>query len=179
MSTKQHNHKMKIQNATTAHLPAIMNIVKEAQAYLASLQIDQWQDGYPTQELFERDVDNKECFVITNDQNEVMGTVMFSIRPEPTYTQIDGHWIIPVNEPYGVIHRLAVSNRFRSTGMARFVFDYFENMLKEQGISNLKIDTHPDNQGMQKLIKNRGYAYCGVITLESKAIRLAFEKAVD
>ncbi len=167
---------MKIQHANSTHIPAIMAIVKDAQAYLASLNIDQWQDGYPDVSLFENDIANQECYVITNDENTVMGTVMFTIRPEPTYTNMDGSWIIPKEEPYGVIHRLAVSNNFRSSGLAKFTFDHFENQLMAQGISNLKIDTHPDNLGMQKLIKNRGYVYCGVITLESKAIRLAYEK---
>jgi ribosomal protein S18 acetylase RimI-like enzyme len=153
-----------------------MAIVKDAQDYLATLKIDQWQDGYPTIGLFEKDIANKECFVITNAKNQVMGTVMFTTLPEPTYKTIDGMWLTSESEPYGIIHRLAVSNAYRSLGIAKYVFDYFEQQLIEKGISNLKIDTHPDNLGMQKLIKNRGYQYCGVITLESKAIRLAYEK---
>ena len=167
---------MNIQHANTSHLPSIMSIVKDAQDYLATLKIDQWQDGYPTIGLFQKDIANKECFVITNDENEVMGTVMFTIQPEPTYKTIDGSWLTPESESYGVIHRLAVSNKFRNIGMAKYVFDHFEAQLIKKGITNLKIDTHPDNLGMQKLIKNRGYQYCGIITLESQDIRLAYEK---
>lgn len=169
---------MKIDHAQSQDLPSIMNIIKDAQRYLAALNIDQWQDGYPDQVQLENDIINQESYVITNDKNKIMATVMFTTRKESTYQNIDGAWVISESLPYGVIHRLAVADEFRSMGLAKFAFDYFEKQLITLGITNLKIDTHPDNLGMQKLIKNRAYQYCGVITLESKAIRFAFEKGL-
>ena len=40
---------MKIQLATTADIPRILEIIDDAKALLKSLQIDQWQNGYPNQ----------------------------------------------------------------------------------------------------------------------------------
>ena len=40
----------------------------------------------------------------------------------------------------------------------------------------MRIDTHEENKGMQKLISQLGYKYCGIIVLESGDKRLAFEK---
>jgi len=155
-----------------------MQIIADAQGYLASLNIDQWQDGYPTEEQFITDIKNNDSYIIVDDENATIGTTMFSIKPEPTYRQIEGEWLTEKDAQYGVIHRLAVANKYRSSGMAKFVFDYCENELNANGIKSMRIDTHKDNLGMQKLLKNRGYHYCGVIILTSGAERLAYEKLI-
>lgn len=170
---------MKIELSSIDHLAEIMQIIGDAQTYLASQNIDQWQDGYPTQELLLRDIENKESYIIKNDQTEVIGTVMFTTKGEPTYKNIEGDWLMPSDKDYGVIHRLAVREKFRKTGMSRFVFLYFENYLKSNGIPSMKVDTHPDNVVMQGLLKSLGFSYCGVIYLVSGAKRLGFEKIIQ
>ncbi len=79
---------------------------------------------------------------------------------------------------YGVIHRLAVGEKYRKLGLARFVFKECHKRLKTQNIGSLRIDTHEANQGMQYLLKDLGYVYCGIILLESGDERLAFEKVL-
>jgi len=170
---------MNIKSSSIQNVPAILDIIKDAQNYLKNLQIDQWQDGYPNQKQIELDINNKDSYVITNELNKVMGTVVFTTKPESTYNNIDGEWITEPQATYGVIHRLAVSDKFRSAGIARFVFDKCEQKLKDLKINSLRIDTHRDNIGMQKLITSMGYKYCGVIYLNSGAERLAFEKVLS
>ena len=169
---------MRLKKSNTTHIPAIMQIITDAQGYLASLNIDQWQDGYPTEEQFVTDIENNDSYIIENDEGITIGTTMFSTKEEPTYRQIEGEWLTEKDAVYGVIHRLAVANKYRSSGMAKFVFDYCENELKAKGINSMRIDTHRDNLGMQKLLKNRGYQYCGVIILTSGSERLAYEKLI-
>ena len=166
---------MKLIPSTLADVSAIMSIVKDAQEYLAVLGIDQWQDGYPTEEQIKLDISNNDSYVVLNDSEEVIGTTVFTTKKEPTYSLIDGNWITPDNANYGVIHRLAVSKSSRKLGVAKFVFDECEQRLIALGIG-MRIDTHRENLGMQRLLKARGYKYCGVIYLDSSAERLAFEK---
>ena len=40
----------------------------------------------------------------------------------------------------------------------------------------LRIDTHADNHPMQKALSRLGFAYCGVIYLQSGDSRMAFQK---
>lgn len=171
---------MKIISAQKSDLASIMRVVQSAQIYLAELGIDQWQDGYPNQEVVLKDINNNESYLVINDRNECIGTTMFSLRPEPTYTLIEERdWLTKEGMQYGVIHRMAVDDQFRSSGFSRFVFDHFENLLIEKEIKSMRIDTHEDNQMMQGLLKKRGYHYCGIIYLESGSKRLAFEKLLD
>ncbi len=158
------------------HIPEIMQIIDDAIGYLASKNIDQWQNGYPNQDQIENDIINKESFVVVNSEGNVMGTTMFTLRSEPTYKVIEGEWINDEAEPYGVIHRMAVSNKFRGHGVAKFIFDQCHQWLNEKEIQSLKIDTHEENLAMQSLIKGQGYQYCGIIYTNYGAKRMAFEK---
>lgn len=169
---------MKIQLATTADIPRILEIIDDAKALLKSLHIDQWQNGYPNQTQIENDIVNNESFVVLNSDNQIVATTMFSIKGEPTYKVIEGNWIIAESEKYGVIHRLATGKEFRKNGIAQFVFEYFHDFLKQKNIQSLKIDTHQDNHGMQSLVKKLGYQYCGIIYTSYGDKRLAFEKII-
>lgn len=40
----------------------------------------------------------------------------------------------------------------------------------------IKVDTHEENISMQKLLKKNNFKYCGIIYLEDKSKRIAFEK---
>lgn len=153
-----------------------MEIIHYAQRYLASLNIDQWQDGYPNETQIKKDIENKESYIVENDEQEVIATFMFTTTGEPTYTTINGEWLTNTAAIYGVIHRIAVAENCTNKGMATTIITHCEKLLKKQSIASMRIDTHPDNLGMQHILKKINYDYCGIITLTSNAIRLAYEK---
>jgi ribosomal protein S18 acetylase RimI-like enzyme len=169
---------MKIRLSTTNDVIKIMQIIDDAKTYLASLNIDQWQNGYPNAEQVENDIKKEESYVVLNDNNQIMATSMFTTNKEPTYKIIDGNWIIDESKKYGVIHRMAIKKEFRKLGLATILFDEFHQQLQNKNIQSLKIDTHEDNLGMQALIKKLGYKYCGVIYTSYDAKRVAFEKVI-
>jgi GNAT superfamily N-acetyltransferase len=169
---------MKIKLSTLKEIPIILEIIEDAKTYLASQNIDQWQNGYPNVAQIENDILNGESFVVINDENQVMATSMFSTNKEPTYKIIEGNWIITEDEIYGVIHRMAIKKEFRKFGLATLLFDEFHLQLVEKNIKSLKIDTHEGNLGMQSLIKKLGYSYCGIIYTNYGDKRLAFEKVI-
>ena len=68
---------MKIVPDQKTDLASIMKAVKCAQKYLAGLGIDQWQDGYPNEEIILKDILNKESYLVINENNECTGTTMF------------------------------------------------------------------------------------------------------
>ena len=170
---------MIIRPAFTEDIPAILAIINDAKALLKSLNINQWQNGYPNKAQILQDIANNESFVVVNDTHTIMATTMFTCKPEPTYKTIkDGKWLIDENLPYGVIHRLAMKKEYRGLGIAQFIFKEFHNQLKKNHIKSLKIDTHENNLGMQHLIKKMGYQYCGIIYTSYGDKRLAFEKII-
>jgi predicted GNAT family acetyltransferase len=170
---------MKTRLSTFDDMPEIMIIIEEAKTYLASQNIDQWQNGYPNAEQVANDIKNNESYVVVNDENTVIATAMFTLRKEPTYKVIAGNWLVDENDTYGVVHRMAIKKEFRKFGLATFMFHAFHIQLLEKKIKSLKIDTHEENFGMQALIKKLGYTYCGIIYTNYHAKRMAFEKVIS
>lgn len=159
-------------------IDSIMVIIKQAQDFLASQNIDQWQNGYPNVEQIEKDINNNNSYKLTDSDNKLMAILMFTTNKEPTYEHINGEWLTKGENKYGVIHRLAISNEYRKMGLARFIFQYFETILADKNIKTLRVDTHPDNTRMQQVLKTMDYKYCGIINLEDKTTRLAYEKII-
>ncbi|MBT4779636.1 MAG: GNAT family N-acetyltransferase [Polaribacter sp.] len=171
---------MKIKLSTLENIPEIMTIIKDAKELLASLKIDQWQNGYPNAAQVEQDILKGESYVVLSDENQVIATSMFTTNKEPTYQIIEeGSWKVDESKNYGVIHRMAIKKEYRKQGLATLLFDEFHQQLKSKNIQSLKIDTHEENLGMQALIKKIGYQYCGIIYTNYGAKRLAFEKVIQ
>ena len=170
---------MKIKLSTLENIPEIMTIIKDAKELLASLKIDQWQNGYPNAAQVEQDILKGESYVVLSEENQVIATSMFTTNKEPTYQIIEeGTWKVDESKNYGVMHRMAIKKEYRKQGLATLLFDEFHQQLKSKNIQSLKIDTHEENLGMQALIKKIGYQYCGIIYTNYGAKRLAFEKVI-
>lgn len=155
-----------------------MKIIRDAQELLAAQGSDQWQDGYPDVARIQQDIDQKESYVVVDDNGDMMATTMFTLGGESTYQTIEGEWLTSDPVRYGVIHRLAVSADHRQKGLAKFILNQCEEILRKETFDSLRIDTHRKNTGMQHLLTRSGYQYCGVIYLASGNERLAYEKVM-
>ncbi len=164
--------KMKtIRKAEPCELAEIMAIYADARLYMrASGNREQWSGGYPSEEIVRDDMKKESLFVCEED-GELLGVFYFAKENDPTYAKIyDGAWLN--DEPYAVIHRIAVSKNSHGKGVAAFIFQScFEQY------SNLKIDTHRDNIPMQKALFKNGFIRCGIIYLANGDERIAFQKA--
>lgn len=152
----------------------IMDIINEGKISLKNSKVDQWQNGYPNEEVILRDIENGESFVLEYN-DEIIGTTALSFRGEKTYDNIyEGKWIS--NGKYAVIHRIAVAKVEGIKSVGSEILNEAEKICLSRDIKNIKIDTHEDNKAMQGLLLKNNYEYCGVIYLEDGSKRIAFEK---
>lgn len=152
----------------------IISIIKQAQANFKAQGIDQWQNGYPNEEVIMHDIQKEESYVLVKD-DEVLATIAISFNKEKSYMNIiEGEWL--TDGDYGVIHRIAVNNNYKGLGLSHKLLKYTEEICLESGIHSIKLDTHEDNTPMRSLLKKNGFEYCGIIYLESGGKRVAYEK---
>lgn len=165
---------MEFRKSKKSDLEQIMTIIKQAQAYFKSQGIDQWQNGYPNNETIKNDIENDISYVLTNNE-KVVATAAISFDKEETYDSIyDGEWLS--KESYVVIHRIAVDNNLKGSGLASEIIKQVEELCIINNVHSIKIDTHEHNISMQNLLKKNDFIYCGKITLKDGAMRIAFEK---
>lgn len=155
-------------------LERIMELVADAQRWFRGQGIDQWQDGYPTQDIILSDISYSNNYIVELN-GVVSATFVASFDGEPTYSEIKGKGWLNEN-PYAVVHRIAVADACRRKGIAREILHYTEELCAERGVRDIRIDTHRDNLAMRSLLKKMGYTHCGRITLTSGAFREAYHK---
>lgn len=81
------------------------------------------------------------------------------------------------DEPYVVVHRLAVSMKHQSRGVAAGFMNAVEHLAASQGIGSFRVDTNFDNDRMLHLLEKLGFAECGIIHYP-QGERIAFEKLI-
>ena len=168
---------MQVRLSTKDDLPQIMKIVDEAKRYLKSQGIDQWQNGYPNEDSFQVDIENKVSYVLINGQN-VYGTASIIPGLEPTYLKIDnGSWL--TNGPYVTIHRIAIKDGYKGQHLAKYFFDYANKLAMSLSCVAIRIDTHPDNKAMIHLLNDLKFQKTGIIYLENGDLRIAYEQVLN
>ena len=157
-------------------MESILCIIGEAQAQMARLGIDQWQNGYPDREAITADIERGVGVVI--DSAEGIAAYCAAIfGEEPTYARIDdGKWLTDSEAQYVVVHRLAVADRFKQQGIATDFMRRIESLAIERGCDSFRIDTHRDNLYMHALCARLGFVRCGVIYVSDGTPRVAYEK---
>lgn len=152
--------------ATLSDLDRIMEIIADAQRFLKESSVDQWQNGYPTREIFEADIKKSACHAFTLE-GKLAGVISVFFENEPSYERVyDGRWLTG-DAPYAMFHRAAVGKDYRGMGIASEMLSYAENMAIEHGYKSMRGDTHRDNKAMRGLLKKRGFVHCGTIFIDS------------
>jgi len=156
-----------IRPALEEDIPSIMPVLDAAKGIMrASGNMNQWVDGYPSEEVVLNDIRSAHGFVVT-DSGTIVGYFAYIPSPEPTYSYIEGGSWLDDTLPYHVIHRIG------SIPEAHGIFKSIMDWCRRQD-PHLRIDTHRDNRIMQHCILRYGFRYCGIIYLASGAERLAY-----
>lgn len=145
--------------------------VRGAQERLARADIDQWQNGYPNRERLEEDVRLGIGRVLVADGQRVAYGVL-TYDGERAYDDLRGGEWLTSGVAYATIHRLCVAEEEVGKGYGRAFMECAEREAATR-VASIRVDTHPDNLIMQRLISSLGYRYCGVVEYESP--RLAYE----
>ncbi len=157
---------MRIRKSSINDLDRMLSIYGKAREFMVkSGNPSQWGDSYPSADLLRSDIDAGISYVIEKE-NKIVGTFVFVIGDDPTYSEIEGEWID--KGTYGTIHRIASDGSVK--GIADTCLDFCMKL-----IGNIRIDTHHDNKIMLSWIKRSGFQYCGVIHVADGTPRHAFQ----
>ena len=132
-----------------------MSILADGRASLAALGIDQWQGGYPHRAVIEDDTARGDSYVAEAD-DRIVATAMIGFSGERDYDRIEeGSWLTSCTSErpcYGVVHRVAVASDGKNRGAATFLLARAEELARANGSASVRIDTHPGNAPMRKLL---------------------------
>ncbi len=165
--------------AQEGDIPAIVEIVAQARAWMDANGIDQWTEDYPAAADYRDDMARGECYVLTcGGQTGAVFTLY--ARPEESYAAItDGKWG-GGDAPYASVHRCAVAAQWRGSGLAGEMAAAWGVLARAQGLGWLRIDTHKKNKAMLGLLRKSGFQYRGNVLVGAAPPhdprRVAYEK---
>jgi ribosomal protein S18 acetylase RimI-like enzyme len=151
---------MRIRLATQYDLPALMALVRRAVPLMLATGNRQWDEGYPNESVFERDIALRQLWV-AEAEDSIAGVAALTVDQEPEYAQAD--W--DMNAKALVVHRLAVDPAFRGAGVASALMQKAEEVAAEQRFAVVRVDTNTKNAATQRLFPKLGYRLAGEIGL--------------
>lgn len=158
---------MIITKASINDIDPILEVLAEQRLHLKNMGIPQWQGDYPAYIDFKEDVDGDRLYVI-KENDEVAGFFAL-VYPDHNYDYVEnGAWSL--NTPYIAVHRMGVANKYKKSGFASKAFDYVKGMY-----DHVRVDTHEVNEAMNNCLKKNGFKYVGVVYMEDKTPRNAYE----
>ena len=160
--------------ASVSEVPQIWEIIQQAIVRRKNDGSQQWQDGYPNEDVIKQDITKGIGYVLIDD-NIVAGYAAIVFNDEPAYEQLKGTWL--TNGDFAVVHRVAISDDYLGKGLAQKIFIFVEDLAKGNNIFSIKVDTNFDNIPMLKILQKLGYTYCGEVTFRG-SFRKAFEKTL-
>ena len=168
-----------IRKATAADLGSMTSIFEEARKSIATLGIDQWQDGYPGEADLMADIVAGESYCVEKD-GEIVGSFALLLGGEPTYDVIEnGAWLTDSDSAcagYATIHRIAVKGSCRGSGISTAIVEFAMASAAANGKTGVRVDTHHGNVVMRRMLEKHGFTPCGTIYLENGERRIGYER---
>lgn len=162
--------------ASKEDIPQLMTIFNQGSAYFKLLGIDQWQGSYPETTVLEQDINEKQCYV-KKESGVILGVIVVTLLEEGCYGRLEsGAW--RYDEPYTVIHRLAINKDHPAKGVSYELLEWAEQVTTSAGRQVIRVDTHADNQGMQHILTKVGYELVGEVILDDGGKRVVLDKKV-
>ncbi|GAB6093510.1 GNAT family N-acetyltransferase [Furfurilactobacillus curtus] len=152
--------------AEITDLPAIQDIINDARDFLADQKIDQWQNGYPEPDVIANDIKRGETVALKDDEGTILAIAsLVKGLDQPYEAIIDGDWRVKgTTNNYVSIHRVAMAKASRGHHLTHDFFDLMkEQIAADSDIESIRIDTHPENFGMQHVIETNGFDYIGLV----------------
>ena len=147
-----------IRKANADDIPRIMEITRETVKYMNLEDNCQWDSTYPLESDFLNDISTDTLYVY-EIKDEVVAFVCVSFEEAPEYSALPWN----CKEGYMVVHRMAVSYKYRGNGIGSNLLDHAEKVARNNNASSLRTDTFCLNSAMNRLLLRHGYAKVGEV----------------
>lgn len=144
---------------TKNDLNAINILVADAIQEMESQGIMQWDEIYPTHDVFEQDIKAGNLYVGCEEKNLA---VVYVLNQESDEAYKTGKWQ-DESKSYHIIHRLCVNPNYQHQGIARMTMEHIEADTRLHGIEAIRLDVFIQNPYALKLYGGCGYQTVGKV----------------
>lgn len=143
-----------IRPAKQKDLSSILDITKACTVDMIYNEIFQWNEHYPNETVFQKDLNRKELYVLEVGK-KLKGAIVISDFMDAVYEPIK--WIAPTNKNI-YIHRLCVHPKEQGKGYAQALMNFAEQKAIAEGFNSVRLDTFSLNKRNLVFYLKRGYS---------------------
>ncbi|AWI03445.1 N-acetyltransferase [Clostridium drakei] len=141
----------------------IMQIIKETIAEMRTYNNTQWDENYPQEKDFMKDIQKGDLYVAEREGKLVAFVCINKVEP----VEYNGlNWSL--KEECMVVHRMAVNPNYRRSGIGTELMKFVDELALANNIRYLKTDTYSINTKMNALFKKCGYDLVGEMSFLGK-----------
>jgi GNAT superfamily N-acetyltransferase len=152
-----------MRKAALEDLKDIMDIIKETIAEMHSYNNYQWDESYPKEKDFIKDIQSG-CLFAAERDGKLLGFVCVNKIEPVEYSKLN--W--SSNEEAMVVHRMSVNPSSRRSGIGTELMNFTEELALKNNIAYLKTDTYSINTKMNALFVKCGYKLVGEMSFLGK-----------
>lgn len=162
---------LRIEPATLADVPALERLVSRCTTAMRAVGIEQWDEIYPSRNIFERDVQAGTAYVLRMD-SEIVAMYVLNDQQDPEYGEVP--WAYPTRD-VRVVHRLMVDPVYSGCGYARRLMHDAEDRARAAGVDVIRLDVFDTNPRACALYIGLGYRHAGHVRFRKGLFR-CYEK---
>ena len=168
---------MNIRLAIISDLDDIKKIAEACAIDMANYSIFQWNEQYPSREVFKKDIESGSLYVLEINK-KVVGCIVLTDFKDSVYKDVK--WLTKDSKNL-YIHRLAVNPAFQKKGNGRKLMDFAESFAVENNFVSIRLDTFSLNHRNNKFYKSRGYTQLEDVffPMQSEFPFHCYEKVLD
>lgn len=166
---------MQIRIATTDDVADTYKLYDDARSDLRGRNIFQWPDNYPSGQTVQTDIDRRELYLITvNDQ--IAGAVCLNQRQDEQYKDVN--WLLDGSKVM-VVHRLVVAPQLQGKGLARKLMTFAEQLATAEEYTCIRLDAYTGHERTRLFYEQRGYQVRGEVFFPQREMPFwCFEREV-
>lgn len=152
-----------IRKANSIDIRDIMKIIQGTIVEMNSYGNTQWDENYPQEKDFLKDIQKGDLYVSEREGNLVGFVCINKIEPAE-YNGLP--W--SMQEIAMIVHRMAVNPAYRRSGIGMELMEFADEFALKNNIRYLKTDTYSINTKMNALFVKCGYQLVGEMSFLNK-----------
>ena len=148
---------MNFRLASENDINEICLLIESAIQEMEKHEIFQWDNVYPTESDFLKDIEKDNLFVGEEDDNI---SVVYAINKDYDEQYSNGKWMYPESD-FRIIHRLCVNPAYQNKGVAKRTLEHIESSLRDNGVESIRLDVFTENPFALSLYRKCGYDEVG------------------
>ena len=150
---------MDIYLAVPGEIDPIMSLIKDTIQKMEREGIHQWDEIYPTKEIFSADIAAGSLFAARLG-NGIAGIMVLNVEQSQEYNSLS--WGDDRGKPL-IVHRLCVNPVFQGQRIATKLMQFAENYARENKYSSIRLDAFINNKISVGLYDSLGYQRTGIV----------------